>query len=132
MGTLFPLIFRRIAKYKDIIVYFDAIGLGFFSVMGFEKAYTLGVNILGSIMCGLITAIAGGIIRETVVREIPIIFRKEIYATSSLLGLIILYILKKFGAERELSMWISVSVIFFVRIISYRLKLNLPTFKYFD
>lgn len=127
VGIFFTLIFKGIRNYKDTIIYLDAVGLGVFSVIGFNKAYDeVNVGFLGSTICGLITGIGGGIIRESLVKEIPLVFRKEIYATASLAGIFLLYFLKKIGLQDEISAWLSILLIFFVRAISYRFNINLP------
>ncbi|MCX7734338.1 MAG: trimeric intracellular cation channel family protein [bacterium] len=129
-GILFTLVFKRIGNYKDAIIYLDAVGLGVFSVIGFNKAYDeVNIGFLGSTVCGLITGIGGGIIRESLVREIPLVFRKEVYATASLAGLFLLYFLKRVGLQDEISTWLSILLIFFVRTISYRFNINLPVIR---
>lgn len=129
-GVLFTLVFKRIGNYKDTIIYLDAVGLGVFSVIGFNKAYDeVNIGFLGSTVCGLITGIGGGIIRESLVREIPLVFRKEVYATASLAGLFLLYFLKRVGLQDEISTWLSILLIFFVRTISYRFNINLPVIR---
>ncbi len=125
-GVFFVLIFKRISRYKDFLVYLDALGLGVFSVSGFDKAMSLNVGFLGSMISGLITGIGGGIVRDALVREIPLVFRREIYATASLFGLLLFYILGILHVQKSISVWISVLAIFFTRVLCYRLGINLP------
>lgn len=125
-GVFFVLIFKRFSHYKDFLVYLDALGLGVFSVSGFDKAMSLNVGFLGSIISGLITGIGGGIVRDALVREIPLVFRKEIYATASLFGLLLFYILGILHVQKSISVWISILTIFFTRVLCYRLGINLP------
>lgn len=125
-GVFFVLIFKRISRYKDFLVYLDALGLGVFSVSGFDKAMSLNVGFLGSIISGLITGIGGGIVRDALVREIPLVFRREIYATASLFGLLLFYILGILHVQKSISVWISILTIFFTRVLCYRLGINLP------
>lgn len=125
-GVFFVLIFKRISRYKDFLVYLDALGLGVFSVSGFDKAMSLNVGFLGSMISGLITGIGGGIVRDALVREIPLVFRREIYATASLFGLLLFYILGILHVQKSISVWISILTIFFTRVLCYRLGINLP------
>jgi len=82
-------------KLKDInkpLFLFDTIGLALFTISGMEKALTLGLNPFMAGIMGMISAVVGGIIRDILCREIPLIFRKEIYATACLMGALIFYL----------------------------------------
>lgn len=128
-GVFFTLVFKRVSYYRDFLIYLDALGLGVFSVSGFDKAMSLDIGFLGSTISGLITGIGGGVIRDTLVREIPLVFRKEIYATASLIGLGFFYILGLLEIQKNISIWLSVFLIFFIRFISYNFGINLPKAK---
>ena len=79
----------------------DAIGLGLFNIIGIEKALISGADMLVAITLGTCTAIFGGLIRDVICREIPLVMRCELYATASLIGGGVYAILFHFNAEYE-------------------------------
>ena len=100
--TLFAMIFVMVFKKKlvhlnNTFFYFDSIGLGLFVVVGVEKALNLGFPSWVAILMGAITGALGGVIRDILIMETPLIFRKEIYALACIVGGIIFVVLKKTG-----------------------------------
>lgn len=96
VGTGFLVFFtyHRIKKHLDTFLKFDAVGLGVFTVIGATTAYSIfGPNFLLVLFGGLITATGGGILRDIIVREMPIVFVRELYATASFGGVVIFFVL---------------------------------------
>tara|TARA_B100000809_G_C15137380_1_gene531280 strand:+ start:3750 stop:4475 length:726 start_codon:yes stop_codon:yes gene_type:complete len=86
-GSVFALIFKKITKHiRKTIFLFDSIGISVFTILGVQKALSLDAPIEVSIMFGVMTATFGGVIRDILCNEIPLIFRKEIYATACVFG----------------------------------------------
>lgn len=126
-GTAFALIFKKIAKHIRKTVYlFDSIGIGLFTILGVQKALALDVPIIVVIMFGVITATFGGVIRDILCNEIPLIFRKEIYATACIVGASIYVGLDYYGLNEIANIIISVSVIIIIRIVAVVKKLSMP------
>ena len=75
-----------IAKYRNALMYADAIGLGTFSAVGAEIAAEHGLNVLGVILMAAVTAAGGGVVRDILAGDIPTIFKRDIYATVAMLG----------------------------------------------
>lgn len=130
LGMFIVIFFKNlILKYKNILVYLDAIGLGVFSVIGAEKGMSANLPDIGIIMVGLITGIGGGILRDVMIREIPFVLEKEIYATASIIGLIVFVLFVRLNIVPIVTaVWISILVIVVIRILSFQLKINLPKF----
>ena len=81
------MIFKSIEKnFKVTLFIFDSFGLGLFTIIGIQKGLTLGYNPLICLTLGTITGCFGGIIRDILLNRIPLIFRKEIYATACIVG----------------------------------------------
>lgn len=127
-GTLLAIVFRSKIKhlYKPLLL-FDAIGLGLFTITGVQIGITQNLDFIICIILGTITGTFGGIIRDILVNEIPVIFRKEVYATISILGGSVYYFLVYSGID---SIWINLIPI--ITIISLRLivvyyKISLPS-----
>ena len=87
IGILISLIFKRLVqKLRGTFFLFDTIGIAVFTVLGLQKALSIGVHPIIAIMMGMVSAVFGGVIRDIVCNEIPLIFRKEIYALTCLCG----------------------------------------------
>ncbi|KAA2282076.1 trimeric intracellular cation channel family protein [Candidatus Nitrosocosmicus agrestis] len=86
--------YHRIKKHLDTFLKCDAVGLGVFTVIGATTAYSIfGQNFLLIMFGGLITATGGGILRDIIVREMPLVFARELYATASFVGVVIFFVL---------------------------------------
>jgi uncharacterized membrane protein YeiH len=120
---LYPLIKRRIGLF----LIFDAVGLGVFTVIGASIALNVyGFNVLLMVLSGMITAIGGGIIRDVLVNETPLVFRKELYASISFLGVSLYILLLHGGIDLEFA---SITCIIFVttfRLLALYYKWDLP------
>jgi uncharacterized membrane protein YeiH len=129
-GVTFAYLFmNKIQDRYDFFVVLDAVGLAVFTVIGVEKAISLNVHFFGCILAGTITAVGGGIIRDTLISEIPFVFHKEIYATSSLLGGVIFYFLCKFNPlSLSLNTLIAVALILGSRLWGYKNNIHMPRF----
>jgi uncharacterized membrane protein YeiH len=127
LGVLAAFVFPIfLLKLRKTMFLFDTLGIGFFTVLGVEKALGLGVRPEIAAIMGMFTAVMGGVIRDTLVNQIPILFSKEIYASACLTGAILYLILDYFGIERDYNMLISISVIISIRLVAVRYKLSLP------
>jgi uncharacterized membrane protein YeiH len=106
---------------------FDAVGLGVFSILGASIAYQIvGLEFLPMIFAGMITAIGGGILRDIFVREIPIVFVKEVYAVASILGIAIFYGLLSFDVDVQVSSVIGIVAATGIRLLAMKYNWNLP------
>ncbi|EDM35017.1 hypothetical protein PBAL39_08060 [Pedobacter sp. BAL39] len=130
--TSFATIFfkTQIKKFKVTLFMFDSMGLGLFTLLGIQKGIMFGLSPGICIALGTITGCFGGIIRDTLLNTIPLIFRKEIYATACILGGILYFLLKSFNLTEEINTIIVIAFIFVLRIIAVRFKLALPKFGY--
>ena len=97
-GFVATFVFKaRLEKLRISLFLFDTIGLGIFTIIGIEKGVDIGLHPIICIALGTITASFGGVIRDILCNEIPVIFRKEIYATISLCGGVLFFTLNKFS-----------------------------------
>lgn len=115
-----------LSRLRKTFFLFDTLGIGFFTVLGVEKAMNLGVRPEIAAIMGMFSAVMGGVIRDTLTNEIPILFRKEIYASACLVGAVAYLLLDYFGLERNYNLLISMSIIISIRLIAMRYKLSLP------
>lgn len=127
VGILAAFIFPNfLSRLRKTFFLFDTLGIGFFTVLGVEKALILGVRPEIAAIMGMFSAVMGGVIRDTLTNEIPILFRKEIYASACLAGAILYLVLNYFGLAREWNLLISMSAVISIRLIAMKYKLSLP------
>ena len=108
------------------LVWIDAMGLALFAVVGASKAASLGHGFLICTLMGAMTATAGGLIRDVVCNEAPLLLRKEIYATAAIFGAASFYLAFKSGLSEGWSLTIGAAVAFIIRGLSLKFNLNLP------
>ena len=126
-GTLFALAFNRQAQHLRRAAYlFNSIGIGVFTVLGVQKALALEVPVVAVVIFGMITATFGGVIRDILRNEIPLIFRQEIYASACLAGVVLYVVLYYAGVPEIANVSIAVSVIILIRTVAVVKKLRLP------
>lgn len=127
VGVLIAIIFyRQLARLRRTLSLFDAMGIGFFTIVGLQKSLNMDSHAIAAIVLGVFSAVMGGVTRDTLMNETPLIFRKEIYATACLAGAIGYICLEKLGVNENINAICSASLIFTIRIISVRYKLSLP------
>lgn len=124
------LFFRVFIRLRRTFMLFDTLGISFFTIIGVEKAIGLGVQPEITAIMGMFTAVMGGVIRDTLTNELPVIFRKEIYATACLAGAIVYLIIDiHTPLERNYNLSISILVIICIRLVALKFKLSLPGFR---
>ena len=113
---------------EALYIIFDAIGLAAFSVSGMQAAIVLGHknNIFICVSLGIITATGGGVLRDMLSREIPVILRKNVYATASMLGCLIYFMLYRLNINQTISTLLAMIIIVVTRLLAVYYKWNLP------
>ena len=128
IATIFSIIFRKRIDYLRVSLFlFDTIGIGLYTVVGIEKGLAIGLHPIICIALGTITACFGGVIRDILCNEIPVIFRKEVYATACILGGITYFVLRELPIDNNIVFVISGSVVIAVRLIAVKFKISLPS-----
>ena len=120
---------RWLIRLNNTFFIFDTIGLALFTVVGVGKSIALGYPFWVAIIMGSITGAAGGVIRDVFINEIPLIFRKEIYAMACVVGGIAYWICDLAGMESYACQLIGGSVVFLTRILAVKYHICLPILK---
>lgn len=129
--SLLTMFFKtQVKKFKVTLFLFDSLGLGLFTIVGVQKGIVFGLEPGICVALGTITGCFGGIIRDTLLNTIPLIFKKEIYATACILGGVLYFVLLNFNLKADLAKIIVIAFIFTLRIVVVRYKLALPKFGY--
>lgn len=121
---------HQVKKFKVTLFLFDSLGLGLFTLVGVQKGIVFGLEPGICVALGTITGCFGGIIRDTLLNTIPLLFRKEIYATACIAGGALYFGLLKLDLEADIAKIIVIIFIVTLRIIVVRYKLALPRFGY--
>lgn len=123
------IIFRKYLKMVSTSLFlFDTIGLGMYTIAGIEKSLVIALDPVICMAIGIITACFGGVIRDILCRRIPVIFRKEIYATACIAGGLTYFAMRYILPHNpEINYSIAIMVIIIIRIIAVKLKLKLPS-----
>lgn len=106
---------------------FDSIGLALFTVVGVGKSLSVGYPFWVAIIMGSITGAAGGVIRDVFINEIPLIFRKEIYAMACVVGGTCYWLCDSLGMQSYACQVMAGTTVFIVRILAVKFKICLPT-----
>ena len=129
--SLLALYFKtQVKKFKVTLFLFDSLGLGLFTLVGVQKGIVFGLDPGICIALGTITGCFGGVIRDTLLNTIPLVFRKEIYATASILGGLLYFGLLKINLDTDIAKIVVIAFIVTLRIVGVRYKLALPKFGY--
>ena len=120
------LFFNHMTKLRKTLFLFDTLGIAFFTILGVEKCLNLGFRPEVAAIMGMFSAVMGGVIRDTLTNEIPILFRKEVYASACLAGAVLYLTLDYFGVVRNTNLLVSIALIIIIRLVAVRFKLNLP------
>ncbi len=123
------LFYRKLQYFRKTFFLFDAIGLGAFAIGGMEKALSYGISPGYAVICGMITACFGGVVRDVLCNEIPLIFRKEIYALAGLVGAGMYLVLDSFHVASELNFPITVTVVAAIRVVAVLKNIGLPVIR---
>ena len=125
LGTVFFGTF--IKKFNHTLFIFDSLGLGLFTIIGIQKGMELNFSPGICIALGTMTGCFGGVARDILINEIPLIFRKEIYASACIAGGIVFYLLHLSNIGFVVAQLICIAVIVTIRIIAVKYKLSLPS-----
>ncbi len=117
---------KRFELFEKPLLYFDAIGLGTFVVIGTIKALNFHLGLLGSVLMGVMTGTAGGIIRDVLANQVPLILRREIYASACIVGGTLLVVLEQSGITRPVAALLSAGTVILVRLMAIHYDWSLP------
>ena len=118
VGLVVFFVHPAMARLSRIFLLVDAAGLGLFAVAGARKALDFGVPAVGACGIGMLTAIGGGIIRDVLVREIPAVLHREIYATAALLAAVVVVVGDKADSNNVATAAVAIACAFGLRVVS--------------
>jgi uncharacterized membrane protein YeiH len=119
----------RIESRFRALLWADAVGLALYAVLGAEIALLSGAKPWAAVLLGVVTATFGGVARDVVCNEIPLLLRKEIYALAALAGATVFVVLRVNGVWRDPSLLAGMAVAFGIRALAIQRGWSLPRYK---
>lgn len=127
LSSLCTFLFYKIFSHvQKPLLYADAIGLAAFAVSGSSLAYSVSENVLLVVTVGTITATGGGVIRDLLSNEVPMVLTKDFYATVAILGSLIYFSLRQLGYSDLVTSMVSFTITLVIRVMAIRNKWELP------
>src|SRR5213080_5201456 len=125
-GVLVFVWYNRIANHGTFITTFDAVGLSIFTVTGTVIALNAGLSPAPAALLGMLTGVGGGVLRDIMAAEVPLIFRSEVYAVASMLGAIIVIVASQTGFSGIPAEILAALSTFSLRMVSVRRGWRIP------
>ena len=130
IALVWVIIFRKLLVLQNNTWFlFDAIGLALFTVTGIEKTIAAGFPFWTAIIMGTLTGAGGGVFRDVFINEVPLIFRKEIYALACVIGGLFYFVCYKMGMDNIQAGVICGATVMLTRFLAVKYKLHLPILK---
>lgn len=117
---------EKIFRWGRTLFLFDAIGLGLFTIVGVTKSAEAGLPIWVCIVMGTITGSVGGVIRDILLNDVPLIFRKDIYALTTVIGGIVFFSGTYFGLNAGITAAVAALTVIALRLIAVKFHVHLP------
>ena len=129
VGYLIAYLFKnKVIQYRKSMFLFDTIGIGLFTILGIQISLEQGLHIEHCLIMGVISACFGGVIRDTLANEIPLIFRKEIYATACLAGGVVYLGLQELSTYENVNIAFSMLTVMVIRYFAVKQNWSLNVY----
>lgn len=115
-----------IARLEQPVVFFDSIGLGFFAVVGAQKALLLSHNVETAIVLGMVTGVGGGLARDVILNRVPVILQKEIYAVAALIAAALQVAGQELDWQLAATPWFAAAICLVIRMLAVHYSWSLP------
>jgi len=129
-AVLITFLFKsKIAPLSKTMFLFDTIGIGIFTLLGVQKGLSYHLHPFIALTMGVISAVMGGVIRDILTNQVPLIFKKEIYASACFVGGSVFLVTKKIGLSENIQFISAVLTVVIIRLIAVKYHLQLPKIK---
>ena len=127
IGTILA-VRNRLTIPHNTLQLFDALGLAFFVIMGTQKALDNGTSAMVAIMLGTMSGVCGGMIRDVLCREVPMVFRGELYAVTCIFGGVVYTVLISVGVNTAVAMTVGMLALLLLRLAAMKWQITIPVF----
>lgn len=129
-AVVFTFLFKsKIAPLSKTLFLFDTIGIGVFTLLGIQKGLAFELHPFVALVMGMVSAVMGGVVRDVLTNEVPLIFKKEIYASACLMGGIVFLISDYFEVSQWFQFFATVLTVIAIRLLAVKYHLQLPKIK---
>ncbi len=128
-GILTTWLAKWVVKFKGIFIRLDALGLAAFSIIGCQKGINMGLHPGICIVAAIVTGVFGGLLRDLICRQAPLVLHQELYASVSLIVASIYLLLQHYAVDENLAIIVSLVVGYLLRMASVRFNWRLPVFQ---
>jgi uncharacterized membrane protein YeiH len=129
-AVVFTFLFKsKIAPLSKTMFLFDTIGIGVFTLLGVQKGLSYELHPFIAVVMGMVSSVIGGVIRDVLTNEVPLIFKKEIYASACLIGGTVYLITNHFGLSENFQFIATVITVIIIRLLAVKYHLQLPKIK---
>lgn len=130
VAAVLTIIYVRVRRPPgDALLYADALGLALFTIAGAQIAEAAGLSPIIVVLMATITGVAGGVLRDVLCAEIPLILRRDIYATAAIVGASAYLLAEMLGAPRPWASGLGMAAVAILRVVAIVRGLALPTFR---
>lgn len=127
VALLATLMFKeKVFKWSNTLFLFDTIGLGLFTIVGISKSLEAGLPFWVCIVMGTVTGAAGGVIRDILLNEVPLLLRRDIYALACVTGGLVYLLCIHLNVTKNLIEVVAALVVIAIRIVAVKFHLHLP------
>ena len=129
-AVVFTFLFKsKIAPLSKTMFLFDTIGIGVFTLLGTQKGLSYDLHPFIAVVMGMVSSVIGGVIRDVLTNEVPLIFKKEIYASACLAGGTVYLITNHFQMQDNIQFIATITTVIVIRMLAVKLHLQLPKIK---
>lgn len=118
--------FRVIERTERLVLIFDAVGLGLFTAVAADKAEVAGTGLVGVLMLSCMTAVGGGILRDMLAGDVPVVLKEEVYASASLAGALLFWGLCQWEVERQACIAATAALTLVIRLLAMAFHWQFP------
>lgn len=122
--------FPAMARTKNAVQVLDAAGLALFAVSGTQKALAFGLNPVMAPLLGMLTGIGGGVVRDVLLSEVPVVLRADLYAVAALAAAVLVVAGEALHLSSPVAAFVGAAICFVLRVAAMRYRLQLPTAQY--
>jgi uncharacterized membrane protein YeiH len=115
-----------ISRLRRSLFLFDTIGIALFTILGLQKTLDIGLMPIIAMLMGVVSAVFGGVIRDVLVNDVPLIFRKEVYATACFAGALVYYFSQLFSPYHFVNVAVSLTVVMVIRYLAVKRQWEIP------
>ena len=119
----------KLFRLGNTLFLFDTIGLGLFTIVGITKSIDAGLPVWACVVMGTITGSVGGVIRDVLLNEVPLIFRRDIYALACVAGGLVYFTCHYFDLPTQITEITAASIVILFRIFAVKYHIHLPKLK---